>query len=65
MTIETKWELGDTVAMKDHGSLKGKINGFWITRSAPTLQYEVEWADVHGVIRTRYFSESELAEVSN
>ena len=60
MTIETKWELGDKVAIKDHRPLKGRINGFWIHRSAPTLQYEVEWSDVHGVIHTRYFAEIEL-----
>jgi len=65
MIIESKWELGDKVRMKDLGNMEGTINAFHVHRAAPIiLLYQVAWADVHGVPQTRYFGEAELEGVA-
>ena len=59
MTINSIFELGDKVQIKDH-KIKGVVNSIWVNRSAKNIQYEIECKSAGDVLNYRYFSENEL-----
>ena len=62
MRIETAFDFGEKVMIKDHG-ITGVINAFYYCRSNASFSYEIEYLDAKKQIQTRYFAEAELSKV--